>query len=191
MCVQPGDLSPCGHRQKVFASDRRTRQQIAQSSQQLVHPRPCRRRDRRDHLDFGSNGSNVPGGLFRQQIDLVPDFEDRNIRLSMLVEHTEVCQHLQDLLLLRIASWIGDVTNMQDNVRRRHLLESCTKGSHELSWQIGYKPDCVRDDRLFHSGQPNGAHRWIESGEQKVFRHDVRAGQPVEKCGFTCVGVTD
>src|SRR5690606_17139440 len=50
--------------------------------------------------------------------------------------------------------------------------------------------DGVGQNRLLHTRQADRAHGRIESGEEKIFRHDSFACQSVEKCGFSCVRVT-
>src|SRR6185312_12298347 len=94
-----------------------------------------------------------------EAVDLVPDFEDAlpGIRID-----AELTQHGIDVALLRVGVFMGDVADVENDVRLQHLLQRRTKGRNELRRQVRDESDGIGEHRLAAMRQAERSQGWIE-----------------------------
>mmetsp|Transcript_7026 Transcript_7026/g.11375 ORF Transcript_7026/g.11375 Transcript_7026/m.11375 type:complete len:371 (-) Transcript_7026:652-1764(-) len=134
-------------------------------------------------LGTGPHGFGlIPG----QQIDLVPDLE-----LHPVGAHAQIRQDRSNILRLCLSLRMRDIAHVQNDICRQNLFERRAERRHQFGGQVRDKANRIRQDHLRAILKFHPAHCGIKRGKKHVLGHHIRAGQPVEKRGFSSVGIAD
>src|SRR6185295_7059117 len=146
------------------------------------------RRDCDDILPPASLPEQPLALLGRQQVELVPRLEPRR---RPLLRQAKRFEHVVDVLALRLAVGMRDVAHVDQQIGRRDLFQRRPERRDQLGREVGDEADRVGQDRLVDPGQADIAHGRVEGREQQILREHGFSGQPVEKGGFSSVGIAD
>ncbi len=95
---------------------------------------------------------------------------------SIDLAKSEIAQHGEHVVALRLAVGVMRIAHMHDDVGFGDLFEGRAKRRDEMGRQIGDEADRIGQDRLAPGWQIEPPHRRVERREQHVLGADLSTG---------------
>ena len=145
---------------------------------ELVHAAPV----------LGGNCDNTASG--RDQIGIAAPIRlvaHENLRNLSGIQLGDDLIHRLRLLAPVVAR---DIHHVEQNIRVRQLLQRRLERGHQMVRQLADKSDRVGQQNLLRVRDAQFARRRVERVKQPVIGLNPRAGQRIEQCGFSRVGIS-